>query len=266
MFQTVSRKPRSSLIARCLANRLAHCDDLKETVVRNQVSRNWTGKIKSALTKFAVAGALSLCSAVSAVAGSYTQPGSTIGPPAGAPLPPGLFFSDWITQGSRTSPSDLHLGDNIAVLIWSTPWTIAGARVQLIVAPVIPVWYGEHGVSSSGLYDPFVAAQFAWDLGQGWGCQLHARILYRHPRHNFQQLELGQSTLRAELHRQRLEPDHEQYLGHRRPPAHQLPARIALPDVRRPKGAIRTFITTISPRPRPSAIGSWARSPIIQPI
>ena len=105
MFQTVSRKPPSSLIARCLANRLAHGDDLKETVVRNQVSRNWTGKIKSALTKFAAAGVLSLCSAVSAVAGSYTQPGSTIGPPIGAPIPPGLLFSDWITQGSRTSPS-----------------------------------------------------------------------------------------------------------------------------------------------------------------
>ena len=61
------------------------------------------------------------------------------------------------------------MGDEIPVLVWSTPWTIAGARVQLILAPVIPVWYGEHGVSSSGLYDPFVSAQFAWDLGQGWG-------------------------------------------------------------------------------------------------
>jgi hypothetical protein len=169
MFQIVSRTPPSSLIARCLANRLARCDDLKETVVRNHVLRNWREKIKSALTKFAAAGVLSLCSAVSALAGSYTQPGSTIGPPAGAPLPPGVFFNDYITQGSRTSPSGFHLGDNIAVLIWSTPWTIAGARLQLIVSPVIPVWYGEHGVSSSGLYDPFVAAQWAWDLGQGWG-------------------------------------------------------------------------------------------------
>ncbi len=169
MFQTVSRQPPSSEIAHCLVDRLAHCDDSKKTVVRHQVSRNWTGKIKSDLTKFAAAGVLSLCSAVSAVAGSYTQPGSTIGPPQGAPIPPGVYFSDWITQGSRTSPSSFHLGDEIPVLVWSTPWTIAGARVQLILAPVIPVWYGEHGVSSSGLYDPFVSAQFAWDLGQGWG-------------------------------------------------------------------------------------------------
>ena len=110
MFQIVSRKPPSSLIARCLANRLAHCDNVKETAVRNQVSRNWTEKIKSALTKFAAAGVLSLCSAVSALAGSFTQPGSTIGPPAGAPIPPGVLFSDWITQGSRTSPSRPPLG------------------------------------------------------------------------------------------------------------------------------------------------------------
>jgi len=41
-------------------------------------------KAVSALTKFAAAGALSVCSAVSALAGSYTQPGSTIGPLAGA--------------------------------------------------------------------------------------------------------------------------------------------------------------------------------------
>ena len=40
----------------------------------------------------------------------------------------------------------------------------------MIVTPVIPVWYGEHGVSSSDLYDPFGAVQLAWDLGQGWGC------------------------------------------------------------------------------------------------
>ena len=170
MFQTVSRRPHSSVIARCLANRLTHSDDSKRIAVRGQVSLNWTGRIKSALTKFAAAGVLSLCSAVSALAGSYTQPGSTIGPPQGAPIPPGLLFSDWITEGCRTSPSRLCLGDNISVLVWSTPWKIAEARVQLIVAPVVPVWYSIHNVaSSSGLYDPFAAAQFAWDLGQGWG-------------------------------------------------------------------------------------------------
>ena len=169
MFQTVSRTPPSSLIARCLANRRARRDDLKNMVVHDHVSRNWREKIKSALTKFAAAGVVSLCSAVSALAGSYTQPGSTIGPAAGAPLPPGLFFQDYITQGSRTSPSDLQLGDNISILIWSTPWTIAGARLLFITSPVIPVWYTEHQFHASDLYDPFGAAQFAWDLGQGWG-------------------------------------------------------------------------------------------------
>ena len=42
--------------------------------------------------------------------------------------------------------------------------------MQLHVAPVIPVWYGvPNEISASGLFNPFVAAQLAWDLGGGWG-------------------------------------------------------------------------------------------------
>src|SRR5271166_6429152 len=98
---------------------------------------NRPARIRSALMKIAAASALWLCSAVSALAGSVTQPGSTIGPAAGAPIPPGLYFSDWIDQGCRTGPSRLCLGDDIPVLTWSTPWTIFGARLQADVAQII---------------------------------------------------------------------------------------------------------------------------------
>ena len=44
------------------------------------------------LKKLAAAAVLSLCSAASALAGSVTQPGETVGLAVGAPLPQGLYF------------------------------------------------------------------------------------------------------------------------------------------------------------------------------
>src|SRR4051794_5039917 len=49
-------------------------------------------KMRKMLVKFATAGMLSLCSVASALAGSVTQPGETVGLAAGAPLPQGLYF------------------------------------------------------------------------------------------------------------------------------------------------------------------------------
>src|SRR5262249_254441 len=48
-------------------------------------------QMNSKLTKLAAAGALSLCTAVQALAGSVTQPGETVGLNTGAPLPPGWY-------------------------------------------------------------------------------------------------------------------------------------------------------------------------------
>ncbi|TMJ87278.1 MAG: transporter, partial [Alphaproteobacteria bacterium] len=47
--------------------------------------------MSSKWTKFAAAGALSLCTAVPALAGSVTQPGETVGLNVGAPLPQGWY-------------------------------------------------------------------------------------------------------------------------------------------------------------------------------
>jgi hypothetical protein len=49
-------------------------------------------QMNSNFTKLAAAGVLSLCTAASALAGSVTQPGETVGLPTGAPLPQGLYF------------------------------------------------------------------------------------------------------------------------------------------------------------------------------
>jgi hypothetical protein len=47
-------------------------------------------QMSSNFVKLAAAGVLSLCTAASALAGSVTQPGETVGLAVGAPLPQGL--------------------------------------------------------------------------------------------------------------------------------------------------------------------------------
>ena len=51
------------------------------------------------LTKLAAAGALSLCTAAPALAGSVTQPGETVGLATGAPLPPGWYAINTVDWG-----------------------------------------------------------------------------------------------------------------------------------------------------------------------
>jgi len=126
-------------------------------------------KISSILMNLAFAGALLFCAAGSALAGSATQPGETVGAPSGAPAPPGFYFANKANWGCRnTSPEGTCVGIDIPVLAWSTPWTIFGARLQLYSAGIIPVEVGVHNTTYfSGLFNPFASAQLAWDLGNG---------------------------------------------------------------------------------------------------
>src|SRR6266480_1064418 len=93
------------------------------------------------LTKWAAAGALSLCTAIPALAGSVTQPGETVGLNAGAPLPPGWYAINTVDWGCRnTNPQHTCSGLTIPVVAWSTPWTFWGARFQLLAAwPAVEV-------------------------------------------------------------------------------------------------------------------------------
>src|SRR5262249_55308857 len=92
-------------------------------------------QMNSKWTKLAAAGALSLCTAVSALAGSVTQPGETVGLNAGTPLAPGWYAINTVDWGCRnTPPTHTCTGLTIPVVAWSTPWTFWGARFQLLAA------------------------------------------------------------------------------------------------------------------------------------
>jgi len=116
------------------------------------------------------ASALSTCiGAPTALAASVTQPGETVGAPAGAPLPEGLYFANTADWGCRNSTPTSCLGITIPVVTWSTPWTFLGGRLQFFtVTPVI-----ETGVSNisynASVYNPALFGQLAWDLGHGFG-------------------------------------------------------------------------------------------------
>ena len=125
--------------------------------------------MSSKFVKLAAAGVLSLCTAASALAGSVTQPGETVGLAVGAPLPQGLYFVNTGDWGRRSDPADTSVGVDIPVIAWSTPWTFLGARVQFLFAgPVAEV--GVHRTTYlRGVYNPLVSGQLAWDLGNNWG-------------------------------------------------------------------------------------------------
>jgi Putative MetA-pathway of phenol degradation len=114
--------------------------------------------------------ALSMCVDIPmAHAASVTQPGETIGVPAGEPLPEGLYVADRADWGCRNTSPVSCLGITIPVVTWSRPWTILGARVQFFsVTPLIEV-----GVRNTPynqiVYNPAMFGQLAWNLGNGFG-------------------------------------------------------------------------------------------------
>lgn len=121
--------------------------------------------------RMAAAGALSLVAlSTGAYAGSVTQPGETVGLAVGAPLPEGVYFVNTADWGCRnTSPDTTCVGVDIPVLAWATPVYWFNGRLQLLAAmPLVEVGV-ENGDYTSGFYNPFLAAQLAWDLGGGWG-------------------------------------------------------------------------------------------------
>jgi hypothetical protein len=122
-------------------------------------------------TSLAAAGALLMGLDIPTVlAASVTQPGETVGAPAGEPLPQGLYFANTADWGCRiTASPNSCLGITIPVVTWSTPWTLLGAKVQVFsVTPIIEASVGNSPYGSS-VYNPAVFGQLAWDLGNGFG-------------------------------------------------------------------------------------------------
>jgi hypothetical protein len=126
--------------------------------------------MQSRLMRVVAAGALSIfVSTSSGFAGSVTQPGETVGIPTGAPLPQGVYFTDTVDWGCRSSTPTRCLGITIPIVTWSTPWTFLGARVQFFtVTPVIETGVFNTSYNAS-VYNPALFGQLAWDLGNGFG-------------------------------------------------------------------------------------------------
>jgi hypothetical protein len=119
----------------------------------------------------------------SVLAGSISQPGEIVGY-TWAPLPQGLYFATTESYGNWRGLSNNAEGFvSIPVLVWSTPWTLLGARVESYVAVPSASVTAPHtgnvvtaagavvptGTHVSGIYNPFAAVGLAWDLGNGWG-------------------------------------------------------------------------------------------------
>lgn len=105
-----------------------------------------------------------------AMAGSAAQPGQTVGLPAGAQLPVGLYFVNTSSFGVRnTRPLDSESNVNLPAFVWATPWSLFGARLNLIaIQPVVAA--SPRGTPyQSGIGQPLLAGQLAWDLGNHVG-------------------------------------------------------------------------------------------------
>ncbi len=104
-----------------------------------------------------------------AMAMPVTEAGETVGLALGAPLPEGIYFVDTSSMVMLGPNANTTAFVNIPVVAWSTPWKIAGGRVEGYVA--VPEDYvGVKGsVSTAGLYNPALLVGVAWDLGNGFG-------------------------------------------------------------------------------------------------
>jgi Putative MetA-pathway of phenol degradation len=145
--------------------------DYKKAISRNTAapaSALEGTQMTSKLSKLAAASLLSLCASTpTALAGSVTQPGETVGAAAGAAPPPGFYLINTFDWGHRTGV-DVDVGVTIPVGVWSTPWTILGGRLIFLVAtPAVQV-NPPIGPNQFDIYNPLISGMLAWDLGNGF--------------------------------------------------------------------------------------------------
>ena len=123
-----------------------------------------------ALRNVIAASILLLSTAPSALAGSATQPGDTMGSASGAPIPPGFYFANQMNVGRADTSPHTDVFTEIPLFAWSTPWRILGGGLAFATAPTTVVHVDIDGVhEETGLFNPFVGSTLTWDLGHGWG-------------------------------------------------------------------------------------------------
>lgn len=127
-------------------------------------------RINEKVIKWAAAAVMSIGAATSALGASVTRPGDTIGLAVGIPLPEGLYLGNNTTQECRnTKPQTTCYLVDTPIIVWSTPWTIFGARLQPAFGPLVPIKFNSGANGIRGLFNSFAAAQLIWDLGNNWG-------------------------------------------------------------------------------------------------
>lgn len=113
-----------------------------------------------------------VATALPASAASFTQPGGTMGAPAGANPPPGLYFANAANYGiggtaGGTGPSEA-VGIEVPIFIWSTGWNFLGASYAASVAfPFVDI--GVHNTNYlRGAFNPYInPITLSWNLGNG---------------------------------------------------------------------------------------------------
>ncbi|MBI3699718.1 MAG: transporter [Afipia sp.] len=154
------------------------------SVKSNTLSANFVGRL-------AIATAALIAASGSASADPVLPAGSTAGLAMGAPLPQGVYFINTATflerSASVANPALAGAGGtpvidaavNIPMAVWSTPWTVLGARVEVMATvPYLAVGtapnsgLGATGAGTSSwsrdFYNPAGMVGLAWDLGGGW--------------------------------------------------------------------------------------------------
>ena len=117
-------------------------------------------------------------------------PGTTMGLPYAYTGTPGLYFYSLANYGTVSVPREVSpnigfgpgsikadVADEIPALLWTTPWTLFGARYAVLVTqPMVSVSsYGQvPGLGwvtrqTGGLRDPIISPlNLSWDLKNGW--------------------------------------------------------------------------------------------------
>ena len=121
--------------------------------------------------KFAVLGACALAASSSVALASEMPQGITTGLALGAPLPEGFYDISIASYGTRTGPDATGTSLAYAIpvwLIWSTPWQIAGGRVQLSTATGVADTWATGATGSDSWLNTFIDGGIKWNLGNGW--------------------------------------------------------------------------------------------------
>jgi hypothetical protein len=103
------------------------------------------------------------------------QPGETMGLALGAPLPEGVFLNELESYGKRDGQNN-HLGVNVPIVAWSTPWTFLDSRLEVLyAAPFTHIdGSGPGALNRVDAYSQGLLFALAHDFGNGFNAVIIA--------------------------------------------------------------------------------------------